>query len=276
MTANHQSNHQKSAYNSAYNSSDAIPFPDHKVEGDRDLRGKTIVSIGGGTGSDVAHLAKENRVYIVDYSTSAASAASAFGLIPIQADLNRPDVSLPFSNDSIDVLVLKDVLEHLMEPELVLQKLLPLVKSDGYIVISLPNHLNLWGRIKILFGGNLIWKGILHDHSSDYDEWNYMHIRFFTWSGVHRLLNKNHLKVTRTFFDFGPFGHYFSIPMYAEHLRMKQARGLLTTKGKWFLRLGYPIYSALNSIFPSIFRNVICRLNPSLLTSCFYFHVRKS
>jgi SAM-dependent methyltransferase len=268
--------YQQSAYDAAYEKSDPIPFPDHKIEGDTAPRGKIIVSVGGGTGSDIAHLAKENTVYVLDYSPAAADAARAFGLKPVTADLNSTSNVLPFENGSVDIVVLKDVLEHLLEPEIMLVRALKLLKPDGYLVLSLPNHMTLWGRLRILLGGNLIWRGILHDHRTEYDEWNYMHIRFFTWGGVKRLLKKYDLKITRTFFDFGSLGHYFSIPMYAEHLTLKEKAGTLTAKGRLFLKVVHPVYRFLNFIFPENIRNGVCRLSPSLFTSCFYLHVRKS
>ena len=49
--------YQQSAYDVAYGKSDLVPFPDHKIEGYAPIWGKTIVSVGGGTGADVAHLA---------------------------------------------------------------------------------------------------------------------------------------------------------------------------------------------------------------------------
>jgi SAM-dependent methyltransferase len=268
--------HQEIAYDKAYAQADSTPFPDHKIEGSHTLTGRLIVSIGGGTGADVAHLAKSNQVYVVDYSAQSAPIARAFGLTPVTADLNLPDPQLPFSPGGVDVIVLKDVLEHLMEPEKLLQISLKYLKPDGYLVISVPNHLNLWGRIRVMFGGNLIWNGILHDHATEYSEWNYMHIRFFTWNGFKKLLGRNHLRIERRFFDFGPFGHYFSIPMYAEHLRMKRDLGRLTPKGKLFLSVGFPIYRAINFIFPERLRCWLCAIAPSVFTSCFYVHARKS
>jgi SAM-dependent methyltransferase len=168
------------------------------------------------------------------------------------------------------------VLEHLQEPEKILTRAIRFLKPGGYLVLSLPNHLTLWGRLRILFGGNLIWRGVLHDHRTEYDEWNYMHIRFFTWGGVKRLLRKHDLKVVETFFDFGSLGHYFSVPMYAEHLALKEKAGTLTPKGRLFLKAFYPVYRVLSALFPPAARNAICRLSPSLFTSCFYVHVRKT
>ena len=265
---------QQSAYDAAYGAAALVPFPDHKVEARNDLVGKTIVSIGGGTGSDVAHLGAKNHVSIVDYSSAAEAAIRSFGLHPVIVDLNQGG-RLPFADASVDVMVLKDILEHLMTPRDLLTETLRVLKPDGYAVVSIPNHLNLWGRMRVLFGGNLIWKGLMHDHSAEYDESNYMHIRFFTWKGLVKFLESAGFKISQVFFDFGPLGHYFSIPMYAEHLELKRDRGLLTSKGALFLRFGYPVYRFFNLLVPPGLRNGICRLSPSLTTSCFYVHVRK-
>lgn len=265
---------QEQTYDQIY-SQLQVPFPDHKIEGRHELRGKVIVSIGGGAGADVAHLARDNEVHVIDYSSASAPAARAFGLHPLTADLNAADLKLPFQPASVDVIVLKDILEHLIEPEKLLKASLTYLKPDGYLVISIPNHLNLWGRLRILFGGNLLWKGILHDHSKEYSEWNYMHIRFFTWDGFKRLLESNGLSITERFFDFGPLAHYFSIPMYLEHLSLKKEKAPLPPKSQVFLTIAGPVYRILNGLFPAALRSAICGLAPSLLTSGFYVHARR-
>lgn len=47
------------------------------------------------------------------------------------------DASL-FSEDSVDVFTMWDVLEHLESPDMMLQSLRPLIKSDGFLILNLP------------------------------------------------------------------------------------------------------------------------------------------
>lgn len=269
-------NQQKIAYDGAYAEVKAFPFPDHKIEGDQVPISKTIISIGGGTGADLAHLAKKNEVFLIDFSSTVEKIAKIFGLVPIQLDLSLPGMKLPFSDASVDIVVLKDILEHMLDPSIVMAEVSRVLKKEGYIVVSIPNHFNAWGRLRIFFGSNIIWRGILHDHNEDYNEWNYMHIRFFTWRGLNNFLELSGFRIKKSFLDFGPLAHYFSLPMIAEHLEIKSKSVVLTRKAVLFLKIIYPIYRAANFLFPLSIREKICMLSPSFFTSGFYVHARKN
>ena len=42
--------------------------------------------------------------------------------------------------------------------------------------------------MRILLGKGLIYKCVASDHHRDYEEWDYMHVRFFTYRGFRRFL----------------------------------------------------------------------------------------
>ena len=46
---------------------------------------------------------------------------------------------IPFQPGSFDIIVFADVLEHLREPETILNRFKPYLSEDGYILISVPN-----------------------------------------------------------------------------------------------------------------------------------------
>lgn len=57
--------------------------------------------------------------------------------------------------DKHDVIVMGEVIEHLYTaPETVLSFLKTMLKPNGYLIITNPNPVNLWRRIKVLFGHN--------------------------------------------------------------------------------------------------------------------------
>lgn len=59
---------------------------------------------------------------------------------------------LPFENNSIDIIIMGEILEHLRDPEKLLKKAQEILKPSGVIVISLPNECTIYHRIKMLLG----------------------------------------------------------------------------------------------------------------------------
>ncbi len=73
---------------------------------------------------------------------------------------------LPFADNSIDILISSEVVEHLPDPLPALQEMQRVLKVDGYAMLTTPNPRNLpemFGYFldKITFGGfkKLYWKG---------------------------------------------------------------------------------------------------------------------
>jgi 2-polyprenyl-3-methyl-5-hydroxy-6-metoxy-1,4-benzoquinol methylase len=94
----------------------------------------------------------------------------------------------PYPNNSFDAIIMADVLEHLRDPPAVLEKLRPLLKKKGMIIISVPNVANLYVRLKLLFG------------NFDYGERGILdktHLRFFTLRSFHALLMHAGLDITK-------------------------------------------------------------------------------
>jgi SAM-dependent methyltransferase len=60
---------------------------------------------------------------------------------------------LPFDNNSFDMIMLHDVLEHLHDsPRDLLNDLLELAKPKGLLFVTVPNAVNIRKRIDVLFG----------------------------------------------------------------------------------------------------------------------------
>ena len=85
-------------------------------------------------------------------------------------------------------LLYTSVLEHLHDPERILQKLLPYLKADGSILCSVPNILNRH-VISDLLRGKLEYQdaGIL----------DRTHLRFFTMDSIVRVFERCGMEVTQ-------------------------------------------------------------------------------
>jgi 2-polyprenyl-3-methyl-5-hydroxy-6-metoxy-1,4-benzoquinol methylase len=85
-----------------------------------------------------------------------------------------------------DVIVLGDILEHLPDPQAILQKLVDHQSSDTVFIISVPNIANLWVRLNLLIG------------RFDYEDRGILdrtHLRFFTRRSLTEMLKKAGLKI---------------------------------------------------------------------------------
>lgn len=97
----------------------------------------------------------------------------------IEADLNQP---LPSGLDATyDVVVAGDILEHVVEPHLLLSDLAGKVRPGGELLVSVPNFGHWYPRTRIAVG------------KFDYDQRGPLdrgHIRFFTRTMIERLIDE--------------------------------------------------------------------------------------
>lgn len=119
----------------------------------------------------------------------------------VEPNANWAEIASPFyktiwiqSIDSLDeefskgyqAVILGDVLEHLSNPEVVLQKLVDLQPPDSIFLISVPNVANLWVRINLLFGRfDYTERGIL----------DRTHLRFFTRKSLTAMIKHSGLVI---------------------------------------------------------------------------------
>lgn len=102
----------------------------------------------------------------------------------IEADLNQP---LPASIEAeYDVVVAGDILEHVMEPQQLLDDLVSKLVPGGEILVSVPNFGHWYPRGRIAIG------------KFDYDQRGPLdrgHVRFFTRTTIERLFADSGLRV---------------------------------------------------------------------------------
>lgn len=85
-----------------------------------------------------------------------------------------------------DKVLLLDVLEHLRQPEELLQDCRCFLKTNGHLIVSLPNIANITVRLMLLFGRfNYTERGIL----------DRTHLRFFTRKTARRMLESNGYRI---------------------------------------------------------------------------------
>jgi 2-polyprenyl-3-methyl-5-hydroxy-6-metoxy-1,4-benzoquinol methylase len=126
-----------------------------------------------------------------------------------------------------EVVILGDVLEHLLDPELILTRLVSLQPPGGCFIISIPNIANVWVRMNLLFGRfDYQDKGILDK----------THLHFFTLKSIRALISRSGLQIQQ----------------------VKSTPIPLPLLNHWFISsfLGSQIFSLLHlvtTIFPTLF-----------------------
>ncbi len=131
-----------------------------------------ILEIGcasGGTGALALSEGKCGWYAAVELDESAAERARAKLSEVIVADVEHAE--LPWPEQSFDVLIMSEVLEHFADPWQVLKNLRPLLKPGGLFFCSSPN-VSHYRLIKMLIQGD--WKLV------DYGIMDRTHLRWFT------------------------------------------------------------------------------------------------
>lgn len=100
-----------------------------------------VLDLGSATGGNTLHISQMGHsVTSVEYSDIGIRIQNAKGIRAIQADAR----SLPFKDESFEVLVCLDVLEHITEDAVVANEICRVLAPGGYFLISVPEDPKLW------------------------------------------------------------------------------------------------------------------------------------
>lgn len=146
--------------------------------------GATVLDLGCGSGALGQYL-RETRQCTVDgltWSEAEAAHARPHYRRVVVDNLETCDLLETFEHNSYDTIVCADVLEHLSQPERVLDACRLLLKSGGQLLTSVPNA-GYAGLIAELLQGEFRYReeGLL----------DRTHLRFFTRRSLSRFLGEN-------------------------------------------------------------------------------------
>ena len=116
-------------------------------------RDKCVLEIGCGNGGMLALLKPANHVVGVDASEDGIAACAARGIEGHCIDpCSEP---LPFSDESFDIVICLETMEHMMNPYYALLNIRRVLKQGGRLICSVPNP--IWGHI-LLYPGLFEYK----------------------------------------------------------------------------------------------------------------------
>ncbi len=112
-------------------------------------RGRRVLDLGCRAGALTRSYADGNEVVGVDVDRAALTEAAKLGIETIWADAGDP---LPVADESFDVIVAGELLEHLPVPEQAIEEVHRVLRPDGVLVGSVPNAYRLKNRLRFLLG----------------------------------------------------------------------------------------------------------------------------
>ena len=148
--------------------------------------GDRILEVGCGDGSFFHYIKdKFRRLYGTEIAKEAAGTAKKQGITLSLTDLN---LSLPYKDNTFDAVSCTEVIEHLLDPYLLLSEIYRVLQPNGQLVLTTPNIRYFRNLYKLIF------KGIFPHTTADTFVWGGGHLHHFTRKDINTLLNKTGFK----------------------------------------------------------------------------------
>ena len=137
-----------------------------------------VCDVGCGNGVFTSFLKKETNctLYGIDGSDYALEKARLLEFDELRQVSDFSTTPLPFKDESFDLVVNKDVLEHLLHPDYLVSEMARITSGGGHLLIHVPNHFPIVGRLKLLFFNTID----PFNYFPEAHRWDFPHIRFFT------------------------------------------------------------------------------------------------
>lgn len=167
---------------------------------------QSLLDVGCGNGFFSSALKKDItcKLYGIDANPYALTEASKVGFDEVQLVEDFSYNKIPFSDEQFSMILCKDVFEHLLNPEHLLQEMIRVANKNGRLLIHIPNHFSLYGRLKFLITNNID----TFDYFPESNSLNFPHIRFITHKDLSELFKRNGLIIEK---DLSYF--FFSFPL---------------------------------------------------------------
>lgn len=166
---------------------------------------KEILEIGCGIGGSAHYITHCKKFIGTELSEEAVSQAiQTFGNRKNFEFLAMDAMNLKFIDNQFDVVLAKEVIEHLPEPQNAIREAYRVLKPGGFFVVSSPNRDSLHLRINRILGYT--------DFKCSFD-----HIKEFTFQEAVDMLTKGGFKIKTTKGVF--LQPYWGISMIDQHVR---------------------------------------------------------
>lgn len=165
-------------------------------------RAESLLDIGCGVGTIGLYLGEAlgaKEVYGVEIATAWVEEARKNGLKAFQVDLNQE--GLPFEDNSFDAIFCGEIIEHLVDPDHLLDEVRRTLTDAGLCVLTTPNLAWWINRFALLLG----WQPFQTSTSRRHEvgrpkflvsaEGCRQHLQVFTYGALKELLSLNGLSI---------------------------------------------------------------------------------
>lgn len=159
-----------------------LPMLQHGIE--------SVLDLGCGEGATSAYLREHGYCrWAAGIELSPQAAAQARKRLDLVIAGNIENLELPFDDGSLDLILCLDVLEHLVDPWTVVDRMATLLRPGGMILASIPNVRHWSVLVPLTLRGSWEYRreGILDS----------THLRFFTRESAIALLQRSGLRVDK-------------------------------------------------------------------------------
>jgi methionine biosynthesis protein MetW len=137
-----------------------------------------------------------SELYGIDISEEAVAEASRKGVHAycLDVDIER----FPFENEFFDAIFCGDVIEHLYDPDHLLDELYRVLKKNGVCILTTPNLASWYNRVFLLLGYQPVFTevSLRHDVGHPFPFWSIAgHIRMFTLKALCQLVEIHGFKI---------------------------------------------------------------------------------
>jgi methionine biosynthesis protein MetW len=195
---------------------------------------RRILDIGCGEGDFCLEMKKgpvPKEVVGIDISEKAVIKAGERGVKAIS--INVSEEPLPFSDASFDAVFCGEVIEHVFDPDYLLDEAYRVLKAGGLFIITTPNLASWYNRLVLLFGYQPFFTEVSTRGGAGhlFPFWlNAGHLRLFTLRALKEVLARHDFKIGEIF-GFGVntklgFGKKFKFPVGIINFLLKPFPGL--------------------------------------------------
>jgi len=138
----------------------------------------------------IGSLLRPNGVTVIGLELSKNAALIAKGKID-EVIICDVEESLPFRDNSCDLIYMGELIEHLFDPDYFLEEARRVLSLGGYLIVTTPNLASLGSRISLLLGRKpwMIEERIARDYAG--------HIRYYTVDTLRKLIEEHHFVVEK-------------------------------------------------------------------------------
>lgn len=144
---------------------------------------KKIIDISAGIGI-VARQINENYDAMMvanDIASESLKSLRNLNLTTTSFDLDDPDLSFPFPDETFDAVITLATLEHIIQLDHHMQEINRILKKGGHLFLSVPNYTGVHFVVPFVLKGKTF-----HDFTkSELDKYEfYAHVRYFTYNSL--------------------------------------------------------------------------------------------